>query len=300
MSIDIRGYHDARIEFYDLGEDGYLESTTYPKKNTLYFGAEVETDDPNGDYNLDDEDDPDSERSPAWNTDELERDLNRIDFFEYFTPTHDGSLENGAEFVSDAFTLDAWHHIQDVVSKGFRHLRDSGLRAHDTTTCGLHVHVSRNFFTSEFALSNLVIFVERNWNDLTVFARRKESSYARRPLNTGTCSIDKKDFDSYIVKQDGKLYEKMGRERYAAVNLRNTETIEFRFFRGTLNPETFYATLQFISNLIHLMNEITMLQACTTDIYDIFKYQEYPELKAYALKRKFGLNEEATSSTFKE
>jgi hypothetical protein len=257
MSIDIRGYHDARIEFYDLGEDDYLESTTYPKKNTLYFGAEVETDDPGGERTYEDEDDHDSESYPAWNTDELERDLNRINFFEYFTPTHDGSLENGAEFVSDAFTLDAWHHIQDVV-------------------------------------------LERNWDDLTVFARRKESTYARRPLNTGTCSIGKEDFDSYIVKQDGKLYEKMGRERYAAVNLRNTETIEFRFFRGTLNPETFYATLQFISNLIHLMNEITMLQACTTDIYDVFKYQEYPELKAYALKRKFGLNKEATSSTFKE
>jgi hypothetical protein len=293
MSIEIRAYHDTSPIFYNLDEEDSLSESDHAYQNTLYFGAEVETDDPSGGYqDPDEDDDEDSERTPEWNDSSLERNLDRCGFLEYFTPTHDGSLHNGAEFVSHAFTLEAWHFIQDSVTQGFRALLNAGLRAHDTTTCGLHIHVSRNFFTSEEAISNLIIFVEKNWYDLTIFARRKESTYARRPLNTSSCTLSRDSFEEYIIKQDKKLYAKFGTERYAAVNLRNSNTIEFRFFKGTLNPVTFYATLQFISNLIHLMNEISILQAFSTSIQDVLSYRKYPELEKYVATRKFGFNKE--------
>ena len=54
-------------------------------------------------------------------------------------------------------------------------------------------------------------------------------------------------------------------DRYHAINLTNRNTIEFRMFRGTLNIETFFATLQLVDNIVryvkeHTNNDIQSLQ----------------------------------------
>ena len=38
--------------------------------------------------------------------------------------------------------------------------------------------------------------------------------------------------------------------RYYAVNLSNDDTIEFRLFRGTLNPNSFFATLELVNAIV--------------------------------------------------
>ena len=45
-------------------------------------------------------------------------------------------------------------------------------------------------------------------------------------------------------------------DRYYAVNLSNHTTIEFRVFRGTLNINTFMATLQFVESVIQFIKTI--------------------------------------------
>ena len=39
-------------------------------------------------------------------------------------------------------------------------------------------------------------------------------------------------------------------DRYYAVNLSNDDTIEFRLFRGTLNPDSFLATLELVNTIV--------------------------------------------------
>jgi hypothetical protein len=43
--------------------------------------------------------------------------------------------------------------------------------------------------------------------------------------------------------------------RYVAVNLCNYSTVEFRLFRGTLNYNTFLATLQLVDELCHVCKD---------------------------------------------
>ena len=57
----------------------------------------------------------------------------------------DGSLEDGFEIVSHPMTLE--YHAEEMNWKELlREAVSMGYRSHQTSTCGLHVHVNRNAF----------------------------------------------------------------------------------------------------------------------------------------------------------
>ena len=82
-----------------------------------------------------------------------------------------------------------------------------------------------------------------------------------------------------------------GRGRYTAVNLTNTDTVEFRLFRGTLKLNTILATLQLLDRIcdvaLHLSDDdlkdlswTTFVAGCTA-----------PELVQYLKERRLYVNE---------
>jgi hypothetical protein len=79
-----------------------------------------------------------------------------------------------------------------------------------------------------------------------------------------------------------------------AVNFQNSATVEFRFFKGTLNVQTFYATLQLVNNMCNIAALVPIEVATEMDITQIIDYANYPELVAYAKKRQFGVNDDSS------
>ncbi len=75
------------------------------------------------------------------------------------------------------------------------------------------------------------------------------------------------------------------RGRYVAVNLQNSETVEFRLFNGSLKLNTIYATLQFVSNLCLYAKNKSMDDVLASQWNDICNYQKYDELTAYLNER---------------
>ena len=261
--MQINDYHSRHeIRFRPLSEIG-----EYP----LYMGAEVEVDAKRDVRN--------------WNTTAFTVAINRTGFLEYFYPTNDGSLSNGCEFVSDPCTLKAWEGIKPEVKDGFKVLVDSGLRAHQTSTCGLHVHASKAFFGESWlsAATNMLAIIEHNWEPFTHFARRGNTHYGSRRLSSFS-SRERALFKSGGISPDN--------ERYRAINIRNAGTIEFRLFKGTLNIETFYATLQMVDNLCRMARFLTMDEALMVGFADIISFRAYPELDAYCKRIKVAENKE--------
>ena len=94
-----------------------------------------------------------------------------------------GSLDDGLELVTYPMTLD--YHMRympwdDVLSKA----RSLGYKSHQTSTCGLHVHIPREAFgdthiEQECAIARLLYFVEKFWTELLRFSRRTESQLNR-------------------------------------------------------------------------------------------------------------------------
>lgn len=95
----------------------------------------------------------------------------------------DGSIDDGFEIVSHPMTLD--YHMNTMDWESLMHEAiQMGYRSHQTSTCGLHIHVNRNAFGSnqeeqEAVIEKVLYFVEKNWNELFRFSRRTEYNMNR-------------------------------------------------------------------------------------------------------------------------
>lgn len=161
----------------------------------------------------------------------------------------DGSLDHGLELVTHPMTLEYHHHVMpwDEVLK---QALDLGYLSHRTSTCGLHIHISRTAFgdteqAQELAIARLLYFVEKFWSELLRFSRRTERQMNRWAARYGF----------QLSPQDVLQSAKDSRAgRYTAVNLTNSDTVEIRMFRGTLKLNTLIATLQ----MVHAMCDVAL------------------------------------------
>jgi hypothetical protein len=142
----------------------------------------------------------------------------------------DGSLDDGFEMISAPLGLDDHARLWKVA---LAPSMVKGLKSHDTTTCGLHVHVSRAQL-SDLHISKIVCFVNDPDN------RKLIESVARR-YDTGYCHVSEKKLGT-AHKDNGN--------RYQAVNLCNSRTIEFRIFRGSLRYATVMAAIELTNAIV--------------------------------------------------
>lgn len=198
----------------------------------------------------------------------------------------DGSLDNGIEIVSHPCTL-KYHEEEMCWKEAMRIARSNSFTSHDARTCGLHVHVSRNFFgedetEQDLAIAKLIMLVDKFWDKITTFSRR--GSYE---LNRWA---SKNDID--IVEGDliddikSKMSSQKSKGRYHAINLCNCSTIEFRIFRGTLKYSTFIATLQFVHTICNYAKSISLNNIYSVTWNDIFANTEYSELRNYMVSKR--------------
>lgn len=205
----------------------------------------------------------------------------------------DGSLSNGFEIVSHPMTL-AKHLKSMQWQKGMDYLSNTGYKSHNTTTCGLHIHINRNFFgatkpNQSVNGSKIAYIMEKNIVDFTRFTRRKGGELTRwARFGDMSSRLSAKTKSMLLSAFRNQYYH---RNKYVALNTIHEHTFEFRIFKGTLNYNTFVATLQLVDNLARLVKDIpnnddmfTHLDKITFD--DIVNYRPYAELTAYWTARK--------------
>lgn len=191
----------------------------------------------------------------------------------------DSSLDCGIEIVTHPCSLEYHMEKKDVYKKTFSQLVDNKWRSHDTTTCGLHVHVSRDCLgdstsDKELTVAKIMLIIDNLWDKgLVTFTRRKESELNRWAKRYCLAKDD--------VVESSKQCKGMG--RYFALNLTNTNTIEFRLFKGTLNIDTYMATIQLVSNIVDFAKDKSLLEIQTGITFkDVVNYVHYDELTQYA------------------
>lgn len=194
---------------------------------------------------------------------------------------HDESLTKGMEIVTYPSTYN--YHVQEMNYKNlFNVITELGYKSHDTNTCGLHIHISKNFFGKnktyqDLNISKLLFLFEKYWDKLVIFSRRKKDSlsqYAKRY----EMSEEESMFDVLSkAKSEANSYYS---GKYHSINLKHQDTIEFRIFRGTLRYETFIASLQLVKRMseISIEKDLDEIQLITWE--DIFKDCD-DELKQY-------------------
>lgn len=193
---------------------------------------------------------------------------------------HDGSINNGLELVSHPATLEYMMENKSLFVEALGAMRDRGYTSHDNGHCGLHFHVSiaPMLERNEHAVSCLLKIMDEHWDDLVTFSRRTESQleeWAQRYYTKGQKPKD--------LHKNAKEHNK--HDRYMAINLRNTHTVEIRMFRGTLNVETFFATAQMVQRLVDVSIECKDPDVAHEITWDKILDCDYEELKSYCDRR---------------
>ena len=164
--------------------------------------------------------------------------INKNFLFAYCS--HDSSIDNGFEIITQPATLQYHNSIKHVYKQLFETLINDGYTSHDNMTCGFHVHFNRDFYSDNEKLytTNLIYLVKKWWDNILKISRR---------------NITRLGYCDKIYTSPNEYYEarnNRGSNHGIALNIGNKNTIEFRIFRGTLNVDTFMATLQFVNNCI--------------------------------------------------
>ena len=190
-----------------------------------------------------------------------------------------GGSYSGIEIVSHPATLAWYEDHRDNFDECFVMLKDGGWLSHDAGTCGLHVHISLHALeaANPWAVNNMLFLFDRFWDKLVKFSRRTESQLNRWARRYSTARGTYEQIKN-MAKRDC--------DRYMAVNLQNAHTVELRMFRGTLNTETFFATLQLVDTIvkrcIEIGNDVRRLQTIS---WEEFVASDHAELNAYLKRR---------------
>lgn len=168
---------------------------------------------------------------------------------------HDGSLSSeGIEFISHPLSYKYMLSKEEEYRKAFEHLSSIGYKSHNTSTCGLHFHVTRP--ENSKVIDRIILFMETYKEEIIKISRRQNSELNRwsrflSDKRQGTSEKIIKSLDYIVNNKDIS-------DRYMALNLTNRKTIEFRFFKGTLKYETFMADFEFINNLVHFASDLDL------------------------------------------
>jgi len=174
----------------------------------------------------------------------------------------DCSISHGFEIVSHPMSLDYFKHVA-CYKEMLDYLRANGYHAWKTSTCGLHIHISKVSFVDPKHQMKFLYFMFKNKNELIQFSGRN-SSYA------------KYDFDAFVNNNDSiwgknkptlmevvKGVQKNGNyvpgayERNLAVNRMNQHTHELRIFRPSLRFDTVMAYMEFVECLFMYTKQLS-------------------------------------------
>ena len=200
----------------------------------------------------------------------------------------DGSLDDGMEIVTHPMSLE--YHNEFCWEDIMHHAVRLGYRSHQTSTCGLHVHVNRdslgeNRDKQDEVISRILYFVEHHWNEMLKFSRRSE--YA---MNRWAARYGYENSPKAIMDKAKKNYG-----RYVAVNLCNYHTIEFRLFRGTLKYNTLIATLELVNRICDIALSYTDDEMSKLSWSEFVSEITKPELIQYLKERQLYINEKVTT-----
>ena len=225
MSEDGKCPRCSRIEIYDYHSwPGALEFKKLDSEENvkMFFGVEIETEGGQRNSRLV------GPYQDIWHLEE------------------DGSLDDGFEMISQPMS---WEFIKAEMPRFremFKALSDAGQTSHEGTTCGFH-HVSRDAFDGDRAINRCLALVHGLSGGMCVIGRRSSGRYAHFysiPANPRVSDILNIPHTGHGVAVNCGCHSDHG----------TTTTIEFRFPRGTLNPDTFLATIEFVKNIVELSN----------------------------------------------
>jgi len=230
-------------ECYDSERDSTVIHSWGYKPNPIFFGQ--------GTYHMGFELEVESRQSVG-RTEGAKLAQDTLDNHAYMKA--DASLDEGFEIVTHPHTLE--YYQQDFEWEVLDKLKRNGFRSWDTSTCGLHVHVSRTAFGGMVSYNTSASDILRmqahqlRFMKLIYDNQRQVQRIAGRS-SSGYASFSDKGRLVPKVKQG--LSE---RGHFSAVNTENYATLEIRVFKGSLRKERILSALEFVTASVEYTRDL--------------------------------------------
>ena len=236
------------IHDYSYRPDAIFHSTD--KNERLYFGIEIEVEDPR-------------------TLTESANYAHQLEDMELAYLKHDGSLSCGYEIVTHPMSHDYYKNEASDLWNTIEHLRTHyKVKSWDTSTCGLHIHISRTGFSGGTHMHRFLNLIYSNQELYERLAGREASRWAsfediisQELLRDeyGNAVLDEDGYRQYYNKRDiASKLRGSNSERYSAVNTRNRETLEIRIFKGTVNTNTIKSHLDLAHASVEYTRNLTV------------------------------------------
>ena len=222
------------------------------------------------------------EKKLTSNTDraEMSEILYDMDIEDVLVYETDGSLDEGFEIISKPMSFNYIVENKDFFNKMIDELEDNSYKSYSTQTCGHHIHISKSPFTTR-QIEIFVALFEYYKEEFTTLSRRNKSKLDRWASFSNEV-FDKVDLDNPIIFSEVIERCMLDRDKYKAVNLRHSSTIEIRIWRGTLNKLEFLSRIEMLNNIaMYIFENEEMLEnmvfgrdsLTNLNLYDIITYK---------------------------
>jgi len=242
----------GRYHYYHLADE---------PENPLYYGIELET----GTF--------DDNLKHNWGREILDEIPNCM-FVKPDGSIYGGDVVKGTEIVSHPMTYKWMQTNKNKWNKVLR-LRKKGLRSYTTNTCGIHIHLTKSWF-SEKHLYKFMKMIYHFPSFTKLISQRRLNRLREWASIEDTEDLRKKAKDKHFYK------------RYTAVNLSNSNTIELRIFRGTLCERSFWKNLEYVQALIEFTNKAKVKDLRVKNFiwFVSFRQDDFPNLYKWLVKKK--------------
>ena len=234
----MRHWSKPTPKFYGLGEDGSIKRSRTALER-MYVGIELELD---------------QEHRCRRSGDDA--DGLAIDLMKHFRGSlyceDDSSLRTGCECVTMPHTVPAYHAFDwDFL---LEKADERNLAANHT--CGMHTHVSRTAFggnrpTQARNIAKLAMLIDEHWDWFWTLSRREDvdDEHWCKP------STFDGDWDDYIDDMTSAGHDVNDDDRYYAVNVQNSNTVEIRLWAASTDKDTIVGTIDTVEALVNLVKD---------------------------------------------
>ena len=161
---------------------------------------------------------------------------------QFFYIKYDSTIPKyGCQIVSYPATLQYHQSNKSNWKQILKNASKYRFKSFDINDCGLHIHVNKDFFTNQ-QIAIIDFFVNSNKQLISQVSRRNSL------------------FSRFLNKPIWLYGIPLNRNRHCVLNLLNENTIQFRFFKGTINYESVMAYLQFIYCLCLFIKNFQSIQ----------------------------------------
>jgi len=147
----------------------------------------------------------------------------------------DSSIGGGVEFVTHPFTFNWFRkNMKTGLKEVLDYMKEAGWRSYDASSCGIHIHMNKDAFTTAHLLKFLEFFYYHQTYVIKISQRGR--------TGLGYCSF------SDHAEGGGLKYKaetKGGTQKYTAVSLSKRDTAEVRIFRGNLHFPSVMKNIEF-------------------------------------------------------